>query len=1149
MIKHLGKGKRIRSALAIVLAASMLFSGNTLAFAAEDFEGSGEEIRQELSSAEDIVDEAGETAEAEKASETSSEVPADADTEAATIEESREEAFEEVGASEEDVVEESTGEPAVTEAVEAAAAEGEGTVVTKGDETKDITTPLNGVEVPGNENTLPAPTKLKAVITKKNQVSLSWKKVKRAKKYRIYRIKANGIADTTPIYEGKKPSYVDKNAEEATVETLAYKVMAYGTDDSGVLGQGYPAYTIAAPLITEVARTKDSDEEIALDIRYTSVKGAAGYEIFRANTKKSTYPSIAVVTPLNAEAREVIDGNSKVRSASGKKISLEKYKDSSDITELKYKYYKIKTRFYLAGVTEPVESDFSAFGRGRVTTRAPKLYSVSSNEGTSITLTFEDMEQATDINGNKLIKSTDYYQVYLQKNTGKYKKLEKVKASSSKLENEAVTRYEKKYLSEYEAKEQGFTNGAGYYDVPVKTDHYVKYTIENLTPLADYTVRIEVVKNKVEGAKSDEKKTHTNLSNIEKLKVKGTNMTTATLQWEKVKGATSYNVYYGEITEAQFKNATPATLSKVSYEKVNAKVEADKDDICTYTKTKLTNQTYYAFYVEPLYKSNVGHAGDKTVYVSAKTRIAAPDVKVTQKKYNRDNNKLTFTWEKIDKATGYKIRFIKGASAIGDLDTSPNWGESVKKGKNTTSFTVTGLKMGEPVAIRITTLRETGGAKDGDEEAMGNSYEAMEYACPEKPQIEGMLYNQPNMGADLRLKFKTPTYSTSVKGYQIWRSAKKNKGYEMIAEVTSSDVQFKDNTYLKDGSKAYYRIYSIVQGTDASGSSSKWKAVSREYTQQMYCNATSINDSDITIKEGETKEYTLGIKPSAATMKQVVEWSVSDGKTDSFTEGYTAAPGKTASNKYIKIQTTKFSSKFDEFSKDTIKLTGLKQGKSYIFVELANGVAATIKVNITEKSESGGESGNGGKGNGTIICLDPGHGGDDGGCASGKLKEKDLNLEISKKTKSYLEKAGFTVVMTRTSDKYVELEDRVKKAKDEGAKIIVSQHINSGTGSGVECYYSIDGTGKSLASKMCSKTASKTGMNNRGAKTKESTTNPGKDYYAIIRYARTSGSGEKAIAGIIMENGFIQKDYDTLQNKVDEIAKANADAIIDYYGD
>ncbi|MBQ4213964.1 MAG: N-acetylmuramoyl-L-alanine amidase, partial [Ruminococcus sp.] len=44
------------------------------------------------------------------------------------------------------------------------------------------------------------------------------------------------------------------------------------------------------------------------------------------------------------------------------------------------------------------------------------------------------------------------------------------------------------------------------------------------------------------------------------------------------------------------------------------------------------------------------------------------------------------------------------------------------------------------------------------------------------------------------------------------------------------------------------------------------------------------------------------------------------------------------------------------------------------------------------------------------ICLDPGHGGDDGGCASGKLKEKDLNLEISKKTKSYLEKAGFELL-------------------------------------------------------------------------------------------------------------------------------------------
>ncbi len=188
-----------------------------------------------------------------------------------------------------------------------------------------------------------------------------------------------------------------------------------------------------------------------------------------------------------------------------------------------------------------------------------------------------------------------------------------------------------------------------------------------------------------------------------------------------------------------------------------------------------------------------------------------------------------------------------------------------------------------------------------------------------------------------------------------------------------------------------------------------------------------------------------------------------------------------------------------------------------------------------------------------MICLDPGHGGKDGGCAYGSLKESELTLQISKYTRDYLEEAGFTVVMTRDSDEYVELDERVKFAKKKNAVAIISQHINSGSSKGVECYYSVDGTGKSLASKMCSKTAKATGMNNRGAKTRESSTNAGQDYYAIIRYARSKSSdyGGKAIAGLIMENGFIQNDYNYMdsKSKLKTIAKANAEAIIAYYGD
>ena len=53
----------------------------------------------------------------------------------------------------------------------------------------------------------------------------------------------------------------------------------------------------------------------------------------------------------------------------------------------------------------------------------------------------------------------------------------------------------------------------------------------------------------------------------------------------------------------------------------------------------------------------------------------------------------------------------------------------------------------------------------------------------------------------------------------------------------------------------------------------------------------------------------------------------------------------------------------------------------------------------------------------TVVVLDSGHGGFDPGKIgiNGSL-EKDINLEIARKLKSYLEASGITVVMTRDED-------------------------------------------------------------------------------------------------------------------------------------
>jgi len=55
------------------------------------------------------------------------------------------------------------------------------------------------------------------------------------------------------------------------------------------------------------------------------------------------------------------------------------------------------------------------------------------------------------------------------------------------------------------------------------------------------------------------------------------------------------------------------------------------------------------------------------------------------------------------------------------------------------------------------------------------------------------------------------------------------------------------------------------------------------------------------------------------------------------------------------------------------------------------------------------------------IVIDPGHGGDDYGAKANGLVEKKVVLDVALRTKSFLEKRGFKVFLTRSSDKYVSL--------------------------------------------------------------------------------------------------------------------------------
>ncbi len=80
---------------------------------------------------------------------------------------------------------------------------------------------------------------------------------------------------------------------------------------------------------------------------------------------------------------------------------------------------------------------------------------------------------------------------------------------------------------------------------------------------------------------------------------------------------------------------------------------------------------------------------------------------------------------------------------------------------------------------------------------------------------------------------------------------------------------------------------------------------------------------------------------------------------------------------------------------------------------------------------------------GRRIVLDPGHGGESEGAIAGEIKEKDVNLEVALLLKKFLEEEGAIVFMTRDSDKFVSLKDRVAFAEAVEAEVFLSIHHNA----------------------------------------------------------------------------------------------------------
>lgn len=128
------------------------------------------------------------------------------------------------------------------------------------------------------------------------------------------------------------------------------------------------------------------------------------------------------------------------------------------------------------------------------------------------------------------------------------------------------------------------------------------------------------------------------------------------------------------------------------------------------------------------------------------------------------------------------------------------------------------------------------------------------------------------------------------------------------------------------------------------------------------------------------------------------------------------------------------------------------------------------------------------------VMIDPGHGGKDGGCYYGDLRESELNLAIALHVRDFLQARGIGVLMTRDTDVMVGesqskgLYTRAMMSNRSNAVCFVSIHANAYSGDtsihGIDTYRNAGANEKSedLATFVQNDVIEATGAKDRGLK-------------------------------------------------------------------
>ncbi|MEN9975202.1 MAG: hypothetical protein RLZZ282_1208 [Verrucomicrobiota bacterium] len=174
-------------------------------------------------------------------------------------------------------------------------------------------------------------------------------------------------------------------------------------------------------------------------------------------------------------------------------------------------------------------------------------------------------------------------------------------------------------------------------------------------------------------------------------------------------------------------------------------------------------------------------------------------------------------------------------------------------------------------------------------------------------------------------------------------------------------------------------------------------------------------------------------------------------------------------------------------------------------------------------------------GNFRTVVIDAGHGGQDNGAQWGKVYEKHLALDTATRLEINLKKMGYQTVMTRRSDYFITLPQRVNIGNSHKNAIFVSMHFNytwKKDVSGLETFY-YSSEGQRLAQCVQNSLMRRTRTVNRDAKFAR---------FYVLRYS--------TLPAILVEGGFVSNENERNRIKSgafrESIARSVAEGIQRY---